>query len=72
MTEADILKRDVQELSQTIYGTGANDPGIRSKVERIETRMETGIRILWGLLILAVPSAVSLITTAIMLILQMK
>ena len=68
MTELAQLERDVNELRQTVYGNGGESPGIRSRVERIETKMETGVKILWGLLILAVPSAISLITTAVMLI----
>lgn len=64
----DRIERDVAELRQTVYGNGGGNPGIRSRVEKIEIKMDTGVRILWGLLVLAVPSAISLITTAVMLL----
>ena len=68
MNELAQLERDVDELRRTVYGNGGENPGIRTRVERIEIKMETGVKILWGLLILAVPSAISLITTAALLI----
>jgi len=53
------LQRDVNELRHTVYGNGS--PGIKTRVERIETRLDTGVKILWGLLILAVPSSLTII-----------
>jgi hypothetical protein len=69
MNDFDIsrLDRDVSELRQTVFGNGQNNPGIRSRVERIETKMETGVKILWGLLILAIPSAISLVAIGVSL-----
>lgn len=77
MSEFDIgrierLERDVCELRHTIYGNGGGNVGIRTKVERIEVKMETGVKILWGLLALAIPSAISLVTTAATLIAYFK
>jgi len=57
------MERDVEDLRKTIYGNGT--PGIKTRVERIEVKMETGIKILWGLFVLAVPSALSLISIAV-------
>ncbi|WP_309381984.1 hypothetical protein [Cerasicoccus frondis] len=59
MSDLEIIKRDVSELRHTVYGNGS--PGIKTRVERIETRLDTGIKILWGLLILAVPSALTIV-----------
>jgi len=57
------LERDVKELRHTVYGNG--QPGIKTRVERIETQMQTGVKILWGLLALAIPSTLSVISIAI-------
>lgn len=54
-----MIQRDVKDLRHTVYGNGT--PGVKTRVERIETRIDTGIRILWGLLVLAVPSALTII-----------
>jgi len=57
------LERDLQQLNHAVFGNG--QPGLKTRVERIETKMETGVKILWSLLVLAVPSAISLIAIAV-------
>jgi len=58
-----VLQRDVSEVRRTLYGNG--QPGLKTRVERIETQIGTAVKILWSLLILAVPSSISLIGIAI-------
>ena len=77
MSEIDIgrierIERDVCELRHCMFGGSDGNPGVRSKVDRIEVKMETGVKILWGLLALAVPSAISMVTTAATLIAYFK
>lgn len=56
------IDRDVKELRRTVYGNGT--PGLKTRMDCVETRMDTGVKILWSLLILAVPSSISVVGIA--------
>jgi len=54
---------DISELKHAVFGNG--QPGLKTRVERMETKLETGVAILWSLFVLAVPSTISVVSIAI-------
>lgn len=61
------LERDINDLRHTVYG-GHGQSGIKSRVERIEVQIDTAVKILWSLLVLAVPSAVTVVGVGLTII----
>jgi hypothetical protein len=49
----------LRELKHAVFGNGR--PGLTSRVDRMETKIDTAVKLLWGLMLLAVPSFVSMV-----------
>ena len=53
----------IKQLEHSVYGNGRR--GLKERVIIIETRLDTGIKLLWGILLLMVPTTVSVAAVVI-------
>ena len=49
---------EIKSLKHTVYGNGR--PGLTDRVTVIETKLSTGTRLLWALLLLSLPPLIDL------------
>lgn len=52
----------IKKLEHAVFGNG--QPGLKTRTERVETKIDTAVRLLWALISLAIPSAIAIVTSA--------
>ncbi len=50
---------DIHSLKHTVYGNGR--PGLTERVTVIETKLATGTKLLWAVLVLSIPPIIELL-----------
>jgi len=57
------VAQKISSLEHAVFGNGR--PGLLSRTDRMEAKIDTAVKLLWGMMILAVPSAVSVLSIAV-------
>jgi len=60
------VAESIKKLEHAVFGNG--QPGLKTRMERTETKIDTAVRLLWGLMTLAIPSAIAVVTAALTLL----